>query len=123
MAVLDWVQARLGSRRAAPGLVGTTGRFRLDAGGHVVATVHVADGFVSLERAGTTADAVFTFVDESALAGVLSGRLNPVVAVLRDMLVIEGDTALGIRCLLGLPVGAPFGGDAEAETEPAGHAN
>jgi hypothetical protein len=42
---------------------------------------------------------------------LLRGRLNPVVAILRGHLDLQGDLDFAIRAILGLHVAGPFAGE------------
>jgi predicted lipid carrier protein YhbT len=84
------------------GLLGVTGRVRVDIGDRLLGVLEVEDGNVILRPGARDADAVVIVTDPNDFKGLVSGHLNPVVAALQGRLTVEGDTEMAIRVILGL---------------------
>ena len=100
--------AREGDFRPAPGLVGLTGRLRVQVVGKGVGILEVKEGQARFLPGDGDAAATAIVDGEESVRALLRGRLNPVVAVLRGHLDLQGDLDFAIRAILGLQVGSPF---------------
>jgi len=110
----EWIQACEGTRRSAPGLAGVEGLLLLELEGNPLATLRIDNGHAQLARDTRTADAaaadaVADFSEEQALIEVLSGELNPVVAILQGRMHVSGNHIFATKTVLGLQVDKPFG--------------
>ncbi len=99
---------REGDFQPAPGVVGLTGRLRVEVVGNGAAIVEVVDGRARFLPADGDAAATAIVDSEETLRALRRGRLNPVVAFLRGHLEIKGDLDLAIKVILGLQVAHPF---------------
>src|SRR6267378_2290779 len=83
--------AREGGFRPAPGLVGLTGRLRVEVVGKGAGILEVKDGQARFLPGDGDAAATAIVDGEETVRALLRGRLNPVVAVLRGDLDRQGD--------------------------------
>jgi hypothetical protein len=94
-----------------PSLKGLVGRFRLEIAGEPRAIVDVRDGTVTFdENMEGSADAVGRVDNEEDLLHILEGHLNPVVAVLQNRLLLDGNVGFAARLIESLRAGSPFHG-------------
>jgi hypothetical protein len=103
--------AREGDFRPAPGLVGLTGRLRVEVVGKGVGILEVKEGQARFLPGDGDAAATAIVDGEESVRALLRGRLNPVVAILRGHLDLQGDLDFAIRAILGLHVAGPFAGE------------
>jgi hypothetical protein len=86
----------------APGLVGVSGRVRIQVGARIAGAIKVEDMLVELTVNERDIDTVVRFDLAEDLVRVLRGELNPFVAWLQERLAIEGDAVLAVKVLIGL---------------------
>ena len=92
----------------APGLVGISGRIRLQIGDTPVGLLQVDEsGEVSIVTEGAAA-AVAKLDNEQTLLELLAGELPPIVAILRGRLFVTGDGLLTLKVLFGMEAGSPW---------------
>jgi hypothetical protein len=94
----------------APGLVGVSGKIRLQVKGKPVGVLQVEEnGEVSIvPDFGGEVGATAMIDREDTLLKLLEGEAPPIVAVLRGRLRIQGDGLLALRVLFGLEAGSPW---------------
>jgi hypothetical protein len=105
--------ARKGDFQPAPGLVGLSGRLRVEVVGKGAGILEVKDGQARFLSADGDAAATAIVDSEETVRALRRGRLNPVVAVLRGQLDLQGDLDFAIRAILGLQVASPFADENE----------
>jgi hypothetical protein len=92
----------------APGLIGISGKLRLQLADSPAGVLEVAPngeiGIVSEGEASTVLEVDTT----DTLNALLRGDLNPIVARLQNRVRVEGDVALVLRVFLGLQAGSPW---------------
>lgn len=103
-ALEDWARVH----GHAPGLIGLSGRIRLQIGNTPVGLLQVdEDGEVSIVEEGAAAAAA-QFDSEETLLNLLRGEGPPIAAALRGRLRTSGDQLFVLRVLLGLEAGSPW---------------
>jgi SCP-2 sterol transfer family len=100
--------AREGDFRPAPGLVGLSGRLRVEVVGKGAVVLEVKDGHARFVPPDGDAAATVIVDSEETVRALQCGRLNPVVAALQGRLELKGDLDFAIRTILGLQVAQPF---------------
>jgi putative sterol carrier protein len=83
-----------------PELAHVTGRIRLQVQGQNKATLVVKGGEMQLDRSEGPVDATISLLNDSDLEAFLGGKLNPVVATLKNTLEFSGDLPLAAKVLL-----------------------